>query len=49
MNSSGEELLSIEIVDGEVVSGLHTATVYVNGMDMSDTTFMTLGGRLGFL
>lgn len=43
VNSSGEELLSIEIVDGEVVSGLHTATVYVNGMDMSDTTFMTLG------
>ena len=43
VNSSGEELLSIEIVDGEVVSGLHTATVYVNGVDMSDTTFMTLG------
>ena len=42
-NSSGDERLSIKIVDGRVVSGLHTATVYVNGVDMSDTTFMSLG------
>lgn len=43
VNSSGDKRLSIEIVDGRVVSGLHTATVYVNGVDMSDTTFMPLG------
>ena len=45
-----DEMSYVEIENGEVVSGLHTPTVYVNGVDMSVTPDLSLvgGGRASY-
>ena len=45
-----DEMSYVKIENGEVVSGLHTPTVYVNGVDMSVTPDLSLvgGGRASY-